>query len=62
MLEGDIRDAEFVRKVCRGASLVFHMASIIDVHDSMEYCEMYGINVKGRGSLQSKNILASRKE
>lgn len=62
MLEGDVRDAEFVRKVCRGASLVFHMASIIDVFDSMEYNEMYGINVKGKESpLKSENIVESRK-
>lgn len=40
--------------------MVFHMASIIDVYDSMEYSEMYGINVKGKEShLNSKewNIL-----
>lgn len=62
MLEGDVRDAEFVRKVCRGASLVFHMASIIDVYDSMEYSEMYGINVKGKeGPLKSENTVGSRK-
>lgn len=50
MFEGDIRDAEFLRKVCRGASMVLHMASVIDVYDSMEYSEMYGINVKGKES------------
>lgn len=62
MLEGDVRDADFVRKVCRGASLVFHLASIIDVFDSMEYSEMYGINVKGKkGPLKSENIVGSRK-
>ncbi|XP_058509740.1 hydroxy-delta-5-steroid dehydrogenase, 3 beta- and steroid delta-isomerase 1 [Solea solea] len=47
VFEGDIRDAEFVRKVCRGASLVFHTASIIDVNDSVEYREIHGVNVKG---------------
>lgn len=62
MLEGDVRDAEFVRKACRGASLVFHMASIIDVYDYMEYSEMYGINVKGNESpLKSENIVGPRK-
>lgn len=50
VFQGDIRDADFVRKVCRGASVVFHMASIIDVYNSMEYGEMYGINVKGKES------------
>ncbi|XP_026151499.1 hydroxy-delta-5-steroid dehydrogenase, 3 beta- and steroid delta-isomerase 1 [Mastacembelus armatus] len=47
VFEGDIRDADFVKKACRGASIVFHIASIIDVTDSVEYSEVYGINVKG---------------
>ncbi|XP_023129182.1 hydroxy-delta-5-steroid dehydrogenase, 3 beta- and steroid delta-isomerase 1 [Amphiprion ocellaris] len=45
--EGDIRDADFVRKACRGASMVFHIASIIDVTDAVEPSELYGVNVKG---------------
>ncbi|XP_031168288.1 hydroxy-delta-5-steroid dehydrogenase, 3 beta- and steroid delta-isomerase 1 [Sander lucioperca] len=47
VFEGDIRDGDFLRKSCRGASIVFHIASIIDVYDSVEYSEMYGVNVKG---------------
>uniref|UniRef100_A0A4W6F0B0 Hydroxy-delta-5-steroid dehydrogenase, 3 beta- and steroid delta-isomerase 2 n=1 Tax=Lates calcarifer TaxID=8187 RepID=A0A4W6F0B0_LATCA len=47
VFEGDIRDSDFVRQACRGASLVFHIASIIDVNESVEYTEMYGVNVKG---------------
>ncbi|XP_061580392.1 hydroxy-delta-5-steroid dehydrogenase, 3 beta- and steroid delta-isomerase 1 [Cololabis saira] len=47
VFEGDIRDGEFLRKACRGASTVFHIASIIDVIDSVEYSEIYGVNVKG---------------
>ncbi|KAF1382901.1 hypothetical protein PFLUV_G00148630 [Perca fluviatilis] len=47
VFEGDIRDGDFLRKGCRGASIVFHMASIIDVYDSVEYSEIYGVNVKG---------------
>ncbi|TDH06563.1 hypothetical protein EPR50_G00114760 [Perca flavescens] len=47
VFEGDIRDGDFLRKSCRGASIVFHMASIIDVYDSVEYSEIYGVNVKG---------------
>lgn len=51
-----MRDADLVRKVCRGASVVFHMASVIDVYDSVEYSEIYGINVRGKeGRLNSKN-------
>lgn len=45
--EGDIRDGDFLRKVCRGATVVFHLVSIIDVHDAVEESEIYGVNVKG---------------
>uniref|UniRef100_H2LXC2 Hydroxy-delta-5-steroid dehydrogenase, 3 beta- and steroid delta-isomerase 1 n=1 Tax=Oryzias latipes TaxID=8090 RepID=H2LXC2_ORYLA len=45
--EGDIRDSDFVRKACRGATNVFHTASMIDVLESVEYSEIYGVNVKG---------------
>ncbi|XP_070770763.1 hydroxy-delta-5-steroid dehydrogenase, 3 beta- and steroid delta-isomerase 1 [Enoplosus armatus] len=47
VFEGDIRDGDFLRKTCRGASIVFHIASIIDVIESVEYSEIYGVNVKG---------------
>ncbi|XP_071337906.1 hydroxy-delta-5-steroid dehydrogenase, 3 beta- and steroid delta-isomerase 1 [Trachinotus anak] len=45
--EGDIRDSGYVRKACRGASVVFHIASIIDIIEAVEHNEMYGVNVKG---------------
>ncbi|XP_029936360.1 hydroxy-delta-5-steroid dehydrogenase, 3 beta- and steroid delta-isomerase 1 [Myripristis murdjan] len=45
--EGDIRDGEFLRKACRGASIIFHIASIIDVIGAVDYRELYGVNVKG---------------
>ncbi|XP_068186082.1 hydroxy-delta-5-steroid dehydrogenase, 3 beta- and steroid delta-isomerase 1 [Antennarius striatus] len=47
VFEGDIRDGDLLRKACRGASVVFHIAAIIDVIDAVEFSEMYGINVKG---------------
>lgn len=47
VFEGDIQDSDFVRKACRGASIVFHIASVIDVKESLEYSEVYGVNVKG---------------
>ncbi|XP_033473942.1 hydroxy-delta-5-steroid dehydrogenase, 3 beta- and steroid delta-isomerase 1 [Epinephelus lanceolatus] len=47
VFEGDIRDADFLRKSCRGASIVFHIASIIDIFDAVEYSELYGVNVRG---------------
>ncbi|XP_057708301.1 hydroxy-delta-5-steroid dehydrogenase, 3 beta- and steroid delta-isomerase 1 [Corythoichthys intestinalis] len=51
VFEGDIRDADFVRKACRGATLVFHIASIIDVTEAVEPSEIYGVNVKGTENL-----------
>ncbi|XP_033842930.1 hydroxy-delta-5-steroid dehydrogenase, 3 beta- and steroid delta-isomerase 1 [Periophthalmus magnuspinnatus] len=45
--EGDIRDSAFLRRACRGASTVFHVASIIDVDGSVEFSELHGVNVKG---------------
>ncbi|XP_028289513.1 hydroxy-delta-5-steroid dehydrogenase, 3 beta- and steroid delta-isomerase 1 [Parambassis ranga] len=47
VFEGDIRDGDFLRKACRGASIVFHIASIIDVNESVEFNEIHGVNVKG---------------
>ncbi|KAJ8350931.1 hypothetical protein SKAU_G00260610 [Synaphobranchus kaupii] len=47
MFEGDIRDSQLLRRACRGASLVIHTASIIDVHGAVEYSELHGVNVKG---------------
>lgn len=54
VFEGDIRDAYFVRKALRGASTVFHIASIIDVTGSVEYSELYGVNVKGKAATKNK--------
>lgn len=45
--DGDIRDHELLRKVCKGASIVFHTASLIDVVGAINYSELYGVNVKG---------------
>ncbi|KAJ0070076.1 hypothetical protein NL108_002393 [Boleophthalmus pectinirostris] len=45
--EGDIRDSAFLRRACRGASTVFHMACLIDVRGKVEFSELYGVNVKG---------------
>ncbi|XP_077393474.1 hydroxy-delta-5-steroid dehydrogenase, 3 beta- and steroid delta-isomerase 1 [Festucalex cinctus] len=50
-LEGDIRDGDFVRKACRGATLIFHIASIIDVIEAVESSEIYSVNVKGTENL-----------
>lgn len=47
--EGDIRDSELLRKVCKGASIIVHTASLIDVTGALNYSELYGVNVKGNG-------------
>jgi len=47
VLEGDIRDGEFLVRACRGVSVVFHMASLIDVTGALDYRELYTVNVKG---------------
>lgn len=47
VFEGDIRDGDFLKRSCRGATMVFHIASIIDVTDSVEYSEMFSVNVRG---------------
>ncbi len=47
VFEGDIRDRELLRRACKGAALVFHTASLIDVIGAVEYSELYGVNVKG---------------
>uniref|UniRef100_A0A1A7X127 Hydroxy-delta-5-steroid dehydrogenase, 3 beta-and steroid delta-isomerase 2 n=2 Tax=Iconisemion striatum TaxID=60296 RepID=A0A1A7X127_9TELE len=56
VFEGDIRDGGFLRKALRGASTVFHIASIIDVTESVEYSELYGVNVKGTQLLLETSI------
>uniref|UniRef100_A0A1A8IWA0 Hydroxy-delta-5-steroid dehydrogenase, 3 beta-and steroid delta-isomerase 2 n=1 Tax=Nothobranchius kuhntae TaxID=321403 RepID=A0A1A8IWA0_NOTKU len=56
LFEGDIRDGSFLRKALQGASTVFHIASIIDVTESVEYSELYGVNVKGTQLLLETSI------
>ncbi|CAL8371809.1 unnamed protein product [Arctogadus glacialis] len=47
VLEGDIRDSDFLVRACRGVSVVFHIASLIDVIGALDYSELYTVNVKG---------------
>ncbi|XP_041699488.2 hydroxy-delta-5-steroid dehydrogenase, 3 beta- and steroid delta-isomerase 1 [Coregonus clupeaformis] len=47
VFEGDIRDSELLRRACKGASLVFHTASLIDVTGKVDYGELHRVNVKG---------------
>lgn len=46
VFEGDIRDRELLRRACKGATLVFHTASLIDINGAVEYSELHAVNVK----------------
>nr|AAH93118.2 Hydroxy-delta-5-steroid dehydrogenase, 3 beta- and steroid delta-isomerase 1 [Danio rerio]AAI64774.1 Hsd3b1 protein [Danio rerio] len=46
VIEGDIRDRELLRRACKGATLVFHTASLIDYNGAVEYSELHAVNVK----------------
>nr|BCF74545.1 3 beta-hydroxysteroid dehydrogenase [Sardinops melanostictus] len=47
VFEGDIRDTDLLRRACRGASIVFHTVSLIDVIGTLKYSELHEVNVKG---------------
>ncbi|XP_062861437.1 hydroxy-delta-5-steroid dehydrogenase, 3 beta- and steroid delta-isomerase 1 [Trichomycterus rosablanca] len=47
VFEGDIRDSELLKSLCRGVSLVFHTASLIDVTGAIAYSKLHEVNVKG---------------
>ncbi|XP_006639419.2 hydroxy-delta-5-steroid dehydrogenase, 3 beta- and steroid delta-isomerase 1 [Lepisosteus oculatus] len=47
VLRGDIRDPEALKGACRGATLVVHTASVIDVTGLVSESELHAVNVKG---------------
>lgn len=47
ILEGDIRDVEFLHRACQGVSLVIHTASIIDTLGLVEKQLLWEVNVTG---------------
>jgi nucleoside-diphosphate-sugar epimerase len=47
VFEGDIRDSKLLRTACKGASEVYHTASLIDVIEKVDYSEIHGVNVTG---------------
>lgn len=47
VFEGDIRDSELLSTACKGASEVYHTASVIDVIEKVDYSKIHGVNVKG---------------
>uniref|UniRef100_A0A8C7GLB1 3-beta hydroxysteroid dehydrogenase/isomerase domain-containing protein n=1 Tax=Oncorhynchus kisutch TaxID=8019 RepID=A0A8C7GLB1_ONCKI len=52
VFEGDIRDSELLRTACKGASEVYHTASLIDVIEKVDYSKIPGANVKGMTYVQ----------
>lgn len=56
--EGDIRDSDLLKKVCKGASIVFHAASLIDVTGAINYSELYGVNVTGEGFFLIRHVFS----
>lgn len=44
-----MRDRDLLKEVCKGASIIFHTAALIDVTGAINYRELYGVNVKGEG-------------
>uniref|UniRef100_A0A8C7RDZ7 3-beta hydroxysteroid dehydrogenase/isomerase domain-containing protein n=1 Tax=Oncorhynchus mykiss TaxID=8022 RepID=A0A8C7RDZ7_ONCMY len=52
VFEGDIRDSELLSTACKGASEVYHTASVIDVIKKVDYSKIHGVNVKGMTYVQ----------
>ncbi|XP_077335711.1 3 beta-hydroxysteroid dehydrogenase/Delta 5--_4-isomerase type 1 isoform X2 [Lithobates pipiens] len=50
-LQGDIRDTDFLHRSCRGVSLVFHAAAIIDTVGKVSKDVVMSINVTGTEQL-----------
>lgn len=51
MLEGDIRDAQYLRRACQGISVVIHTAAIIDVMGDIPRETVMDVNLKGTQNL-----------
>lgn len=52
VLEGDILDAQCLRRACQGISVVIHTAAAIDVWGIIPRQTIIDINVKGKVSLK----------
>lgn len=50
VLEGDILDAQYLRRACQGISVVIHTAAVIDVSGVLPRQTIVDVNVKGRVS------------
>ena len=54
MLEGDILDAQFLRRACQGISVVIHAAAVIDVTGVIPRQTILDVNLKGNISGEDK--------
>ncbi|XP_060249323.1 3 beta-hydroxysteroid dehydrogenase/Delta 5--_4-isomerase type 2-like [Meriones unguiculatus] len=52
VLEGDILDAQYLKRACQGISVVIHTAAVIDVSGVIPRQTMLDVNLKG-----TKNLL-----
>ncbi|KAM6167720.1 3 beta-hydroxysteroid dehydrogenase/Delta 5--_4-isomerase-like [Erethizon dorsatum] len=59
MLEGDILDAQCLRRACQGISLVIHAASVIDISGVIPRQTIMDINLKGTQLLLEACVQAS---
>ncbi|XP_052034526.1 3 beta-hydroxysteroid dehydrogenase/Delta 5--_4-isomerase type 4-like isoform X1 [Apodemus sylvaticus] len=59
MLEGDILDAQFLRRACQGISVVIHAAAVIDVTGVIPRQTMLDVNLKGTQNLLEACVQAS---
>ncbi|XP_059120897.1 3 beta-hydroxysteroid dehydrogenase/Delta 5--_4-isomerase type 1 isoform X1 [Peromyscus eremicus] len=59
MLEGDILDAQCLRRACEGVSVVIHTAAVIDYLDAIPRQTIMDVNLKGTQNLLEACVQAS---
>lgn len=59
VLEGDILDAQYLRRACQGISVVIHTAALIDVMGNIPRETIIDVNLKGTQNLLEACVQAS---
>ncbi|XP_060248985.1 3 beta-hydroxysteroid dehydrogenase/Delta 5--_4-isomerase type 6-like [Meriones unguiculatus] len=59
VLEGDILDAQYLKRACQGISVVIHTAAVIDVSGVIPRQTMLDVNLKGTKNLLEACVQAS---
>ncbi|XP_004646250.1 3 beta-hydroxysteroid dehydrogenase/Delta 5--_4-isomerase-like [Octodon degus] len=59
LLEGDIRDPQYLKTACQGISVVIHTAAVIDILGALHTQTIMDINVKGTLNLLEACLQAS---